>query len=88
MIKFTGFYKYIRSPTVAKFTSGVVRWYDGSKGFGYIDTDEGEEVFVHHSEFGDESLSLLLVGERVGFYLERSLQGFTATDVTRIANPN
>ena len=73
---------------MAKYTSGIVRWYDGSKGFGYIDTDEGEQVFVHQSQFGDDRLTLLHVGERVGFFLDQTVQGFYATDVTRIANPN
>jgi len=34
---------------VAKRTTGVVRWFDGSKGYGYIDAKDGEQVFVHYS---------------------------------------
>lgn len=69
---------------MAKHTSGVVRWFDGSKGYGYIDSEEGEEVFVHYSDFSDGKLSLLSEGDRVAFFLEQTVRGPVATDVTRL----
>ena len=51
---------------MAKRTTGVVRWYDGSKGYGYIDAEDGEDVFVHYSAITGEMLPLLLEGEQVG----------------------
>jgi len=70
---------------VAKRTTGVVRWYDGSKGYGYIDAKDGEDVFVHYSAITGEMLPLLLEGEQVAFFLEYTAdRGHQATDVTRL----
>ncbi len=70
---------------MAKRTTGVVRWYDGSKGYGYIDAKDGEDVFVHYSAITGEMLPLLLEGEQVAFFLEYTAdRGHQATDVTRL----
>jgi CspA family cold shock protein len=70
---------------VAKRTTGVVRWFDGSKGYGYIDTEDGEDVFVHYSAINGEGYPLLSVGEQVAFFLEyTAAHGHQATDVTRL----
>ena len=70
---------------VAKRTTGVVRWYDGSKGYSYIDAEDGEDVFVHYSAITGEMLPLLLQGEQVAFFLEYTAdRGPQATDVTRL----
>ncbi len=69
---------------MAKRTTGVVRWFDGSKGYGYIDAQDGEDVFVHYQDIQDDSLPMLTEGEKVSFYLERTFRGLQATDVTRL----
>lgn len=69
---------------MAKRTTGIVRWFDGSKGYGYIDAKDGEDVFVHYSDIASDNLRLLLVGERVDFYLEDTVRGLQATDVIRL----
>ena len=48
---------------VAKRTTGIVRWFDGSKGYGYIDAEDGEDVFVHHLDIVDEKTPFLSQGE-------------------------
>ncbi len=82
MIKFTGFSEAL---ILSKRTTGVVRWFDASKGYGYIDAEDGEDVFVHYSAIiGDES-PLLLRGDQVTFFLEYTdTRGPLATDVTRL----
>jgi len=67
---------------VGKRTTGVVRWFDGSKGYGYIDAVDGEDVFVHHSELARVRTPLLLAGDQVTFFLEDTVRGLQATDVT------
>ncbi len=67
---------------MGKRTKGVVRWFDGSKGYGYIDSEDGEEIFVHYTELAEESSPLLLAGEEVSFFREQSVRGPKATDVT------
>ena len=69
---------------VAKRTKGVVRWFDGSKGYGYIEAQDGEEVFVHYSNIVGGGLQLLTVGEEVAFFMETTIRGWQATDVTRL----
>jgi len=70
---------------VAKRTTGVVRWFDGSKGYGYIDARDGEDVFVHYSALtGEDDLLLLIEGDRVEFFLETTVRGAEATDVARL----
>ncbi|MEJ2010645.1 MAG: cold shock domain-containing protein [Anaerolineales bacterium] len=69
---------------MAKRTTGVVRWFDGSKGYGYIDAQDGEEVFVHYRDIAGGGLQLLTPGEKVAFFLESTIRGLQATDVTRL----
>ena len=69
---------------MAKRTTGVVRWFDGSKGYGYINAEDGQEVFVHHTAITGQGSPLLLQGERVAFFLELTVRGAQATDVTRL----
>jgi CspA family cold shock protein len=61
---------------------GVVRWFDGSKGYGYIDA-QGQEVFVHYSAITGNGLKNLVEGDKVEFTLEDSFRGPQAVQVTR-----
>ena len=69
---------------MAKRTKGTVRWFDGSKGYGYIQAQDGEDVFVHYSDISEGGLQLLNVGEEVVFFMETTLRGWQASDVTRL----
>jgi len=65
-------------------TTGVVRWFDGSKGYGYIDAKDGEDVFVHYSALTSYDAPLLLEGEQVEFFLSQTTNGPQATNVSRL----
>ncbi|MFQ5410039.1 MAG: cold-shock protein [Anaerolineales bacterium] len=66
-------------------TTGVVRWFDGSKGYGYITAEHpAEDVFVHHSAITGKGLRLLRPGEKVEFSLEQSYRGPQAVEVVRV----
>lgn len=69
---------------MTKRTRGIVRWFDGSKGYGYIDAQDGEDVFVHYANIAGGGLQLLNVGEKVAFFMETNHRGWQATDVTRL----
>lgn len=69
---------------MAKRTKGTVRCFDGSKGYGYIQAQDGEDVFVHYSDISGGGLQLLHVGEEVVFFMETTLRGWQASDVTRL----
>ncbi|MDY7042296.1 MAG: cold shock domain-containing protein [Chloroflexota bacterium] len=69
---------------MAERVTGTVRWFDGSKGYGYIAPEQGEDVFVHYSAITDEGLHNLAVGEQVEFSIEENPRGPLAVDVNRI----
>ncbi len=66
-----------------RLTGTVVR-YDGSKGYGFIQADKGQEVFVHYSALQGEGLRLLTAGDRVEFVLEEGYRGPQAQQVIRL----
>ncbi len=64
--------------------TGTVKWFDASKGYGYIDAGLGEEIFVHYQSIMGYSLKNLLAGDRVEFSISRKPRGPIALEVTRV----
>ncbi len=64
---------------------GTVKWFNHSKGFGFIVCESGEEVFVHHRSIRGEGRQGLRDGERVEFVVVDHPKGRQAEDVTRVA---
>lgn len=60
---------------------GTVKWFNDSKGFGFIAQDGGEDVFVHYSAISGEGYRSLAEGSRVEFEVEQSAKGPRATNV-------
>jgi len=66
--------------------TGIVKWFDGKKGFGFITPDGGgEDVFVHHTAIDGKGWKLLEQGQQVDFRVERGQKGPKAADV-RVTN--
>jgi CspA family cold shock protein len=65
-------------------TKGTVRWFDGSRGYGYILTEKGSEVFVHYSSIVGSNLQNLHEGEKVEFAVEETVRGLQATGVVLV----
>lgn len=63
--------------------TGTVKWFDASKGYGYIEAGIGEEVFVHYQSIISQGFKNLLAGDRVEFSINRRPRGPVALDVTR-----
>lgn len=63
---------------------GTVRWFDVSKGYGYIQPENGAEVFVHYTAIVDKGLKNLSAGQRVEFSVTDSYRGLLAADVVRV----
>ena len=61
--------------------SGTVKWFNGSKGYGFIARDGGEDVFVHHSAIQSAGFRTLEEGQHVEFTVERGPKGLQATNV-------
>jgi CspA family cold shock protein len=63
---------------------GTVKWFNESKGFGFLSREGGPDVFVHHSEIRAEGFRTLNEGDRVRFEVVDSPKGPRAANVTKI----
>jgi CspA family cold shock protein len=64
--------------------SGTVKWFNGAKGYGFIEQENGVDVFVHYSGIRGEGFRNLEEGQRVEFAVEQDQKGPRATDVVVI----
>ena len=65
-------------------TEGTVKWFNDSKGFGFIEQEDGDDVFVHHSAINSNGFRSLQEGERVTFEIEDGQKGPAATNVSTL----
>ncbi len=69
---------------MAKRETGTVKWFNDSKGYGFIKRDEGDDVFVHFNAISGEGYRTLKEGQRVEFTVTQGEKGLQATDVTHL----
>lgn len=64
--------------------NGTVKWFNSQKGFGFIEREDGPDVFVHHSAILADGYRELVEGERVEFTVTQGQKGLQASEVTRL----
>ncbi len=64
--------------------SGTVKWFNDSKGFGFVTADDGTDAFVHHSDIQGEGFKSLAEGESVEFELADGPKGPKAINVRKV----
>ena len=64
--------------------TGTVKWFNSEKGFGFIEQEAGDDVFVHFSAIQADGYKTLEEGQKVNFEIEEGQRGPQATNVTAI----
>ena len=62
---------------------GVVKWFNGAKGYGFIKRESGEDVFVHYKAIQGDGYKTLNEGDKVQFEVEKGPKGLQASNVTK-----
>jgi len=69
---------------VSERVTGTVKWFNGSKGYGFISREDGDDVFVHQSAIQAEGYRNLEEGQRVEFTIESDPKGLRAAQVVAL----
>ncbi|MBD3371517.1 MAG: cold-shock protein [Candidatus Coatesbacteria bacterium] len=65
---------------------GNVKWFNDAKGYGFIQQEDGPDIFVHYSAINGTGRRTLLEGEEVEFEVQEGPKGLQAVNVTRISD--
>ena len=63
---------------------GTIKWFNEKKGYGFIQQDNGQDIFVHYSSIEGDGFKTLSEGQRVKFEIEEGAKGPKAINVTKI----
>ena len=69
---------------MAERIQGTVKWFNGEKGYGFIEQENGPDVFVHYSAISGEGFRNLDEGQRVEFTITEGPKGLQASDVIKL----
>ena len=74
----------LEGDSVMEKEKGTVKWFNGSKGYGFIERESGGDVFVHFNEIKGDGFKTLNEGDSVEFVLTQGQKGPAASDVSVI----
>ena len=69
---------------ILDLATGTVKWFSDQKGFGFIEQEEGGDVFVHYSAINGTGYRTLSEGDKVTFDIEEGNKGLAATNVDKM----
>ena len=72
----------LEGDSVMEKEKGTVKWFNGSKGYGFIERESGGDVFVHFNEIRGDGFKSLNEGDRVEFVVTQGQKGPAASDVS------
>ncbi len=64
--------------------TGTIKWFNSSKGYGFISREQGDDVFVHYNAIEGDGYRTLEEGDKVEFEIEQGPKGLQASKVTKI----
>ena len=64
--------------------TGTVKWFNSSKGYGFIQRQEGDDIFVHYNAINGEGFRTLEEGQKVEFAVTETAKGLQAADVIKL----
>lgn len=71
---------------MSQITTGVVKWFNDTKGFGFIQAQDGQDVFAHFKNIHSEGFKTLTEGQYVQFTMAHGPKGLQAENITSISN--
>ncbi len=80
----TGITQVIVTQGGVGLAEGTVKWFSDKKGYGFIEQEDGSDVFVHHTSIDMPGFRTLAEGERVAFEIETSTRGSSAKNVIKL----
>ncbi|EOQ73974.1 MULTISPECIES: cold-shock protein [Acinetobacter calcoaceticus/baumannii complex] len=67
-------------------STGTVKWFNETKGFGFIATDEGKDIFAHFTDIQTQGFKVLIEGQRVEFTVVQGKKGPQASNIVILQN--
>jgi len=64
--------------------NGTVKWFNGTKGYGFITREKGEDIFVHYNSIQGNGFKTLEEGDKVQFEVEKGPKGLQASKVSKL----
>ncbi len=64
--------------------NGTVKWFNSSKGYGFIQRQQGDDIFVHYNAIKGQGFKTLAEGQKVEFAVTETAKGLQASDVTKL----